>query len=349
MAFYGSFNRAKNYIESKFLSEKTGEDCMKDEQKFARCAEEINFYLGKRDEYSVYDAYAYFHRRFGAYPIDMRRFYNYVDTNNACIFGEDFTISEDEDIQILSSAGGENFDYLKEGKFTDERNITLVIDPSFAKIKSPGMFTGGAGRCYAGNIILVIGTYDGLNINSMKVINFAGVEEIEYALEFFRLHCGNGGEILINYAGELKKNIEKLALECGIYADVAMPIENDEVCMLSVCGGEITFSLRMAIKNNAEVTIEGCGVESVFPLSPSGLQDVMGVCRQIFECGNVLIAYYGGREGERFEWTGAPLCGSEDIKNYYISRLSADGRCAVEGTYLLYKNFSGSASGEAVL
>ena len=191
--------------------------------------------------------------------------------------------------------------------------------------------------------------YDGLNINSMKVINFAGVEEIEYALEFFRLHCGNGGEILINYAGELKKNIEKLALECGIYADVAMPIENDEVCMLSVGGGEITFSLKMAIKNSAEVTIEGCGVESVFPLSPSGLQDVMGVCRQIFECGNVLIAYYGGREGERFEWTGAPLCGSEDIKNYYISRLSADGRCAVEGTYLLYKNFSGSASGEAVL
>lgn len=186
--FMGSFNKINNHRECDYNRE-FGLECEFDDDIYNKVSVEIENILGKKDTYSVQDAYRYFHKTFYAYQIDYRSFYNYYGTERALpasTFGKP-TISDDYDIEQLSDPSGAFYSYLKNGQFTDEQALTLVIDQNNDCLRKKYTITNE--NCKE-NIILVIGSFDGTNINSMKVLlGEELLKEVEYSLEFFRRHC----------------------------------------------------------------------------------------------------------------------------------------------------------------
>lgn len=221
--FIGAFNKKNKFRESEFLREKYGIEYCFDVGLFNRAVEDVTAILGVKDTYSVQDAYKFFHEFYHAYQIDYRAYYNYCNTDKVCLpdFGKP-TILNDCDIEILSEETGKYFSYLTSGEYLGEKPITLVIDinnkalrnrfpeineierqirnavkKSFDTVRTKDdafayydkysdyeIETGDI----MNNTIIVIGSFDGKTINSMKVLLSSGIEEIEYILEFFRQH-----------------------------------------------------------------------------------------------------------------------------------------------------------------
>ena len=179
--FSGAFNKKNNFCEREFARKKFGIEYAVNSALFGSVAAEIVSTIGDKNKYTVQDAYAYFHMRYRAYQIDYRQFYNYCHTGSAKIFDVSrATVTDDADIELLAEESGKYFSYLAGGRLTDESALTLVIDS--------GVVRELCGTTADDNLILVIGTFDGVTINSMKVIFTPNIPEIEYALEFFRLH-----------------------------------------------------------------------------------------------------------------------------------------------------------------
>ena len=179
--FAGAFNKKNGFCERQWVSEKYDLEYVLDAQLFGKVAALITQILGDKTKYTVQDAYRYFYLSYHAYQIDYRQFYNYCHTDAArCFDISEPTIGDDADLELLAEESGRFFSYLTDGKFTAEQALTLVIDRHILR-ESVGMTAED-------NLILVIGSFDGAEINSMKVLLNPNIPEIEYALEFFRLH-----------------------------------------------------------------------------------------------------------------------------------------------------------------
>ncbi len=179
--FIGAFNKKNNFCEREWAYEKWGLEYAFDAQVFGDVAHKITRLLGDKTTYTVQDAYKYFHLTYNAYQIDYKQFYNYCHTDAPKLFDiSQPTISDDRDIELLAEDSGKYFRYLKNGNYTDERALTLVIDNASLREMTDTNSQD--------NLILAIGTFDDVTINSMKVILSPNVPEIEYALEFFRQH-----------------------------------------------------------------------------------------------------------------------------------------------------------------
>ena len=179
--FIGAFNKKNNFCEREWAYEKWGLEYAFDAQLFGDVANKIARLLGDKATYSVEDAYKYFHSAYHAYQIDYKQFYNYCHTDAPKLFDiTQPTISDDCDIELLAEDSGQFFEYLKDGNYTDESALTFVIDNGFIREMT--------GTNSQDNLILVIGSFDAMTINSMKVLLRPNIPEIEYALEFFRQH-----------------------------------------------------------------------------------------------------------------------------------------------------------------
>ncbi len=179
--FIGAFNKKNNFCEKEWVYKKWGLQYAFDAQIFGDVADNIVRLLGDKTTYTVEDAYKYFHLTYNAYQIDYKQFYNYCHTYSPKLFDiSQPTISDDRDIEILAEDAGKFFAYLKDGQYTDEKALALVIDNGFLRDMT--------GSTSDDNLILVIGTLDGTMINSMKVLLHPNIPEIEYALDFFRQH-----------------------------------------------------------------------------------------------------------------------------------------------------------------
>ncbi len=180
--FTGAFNKKNNFYDRKWVHDRWGLTYTIDQTLFEAIADKIRQILGEKTKYTVQDAYAYFRIAYHAYQIDYRQFYNYCSSEKVKYADlTQPTISNDNDIELLAEGSGRFFSYLVDEHFTNEKALTLVIDNSTVR----ELFSTAS----RDNIILVIGSFDEATINSMKVLLSPNIPEIEYALEFFRLHC----------------------------------------------------------------------------------------------------------------------------------------------------------------
>ncbi|MCM1438616.1 MAG: hypothetical protein NC131_05325 [Roseburia sp.] len=226
---FSAFNKKTGYYEKDFLKNydawngryKFNEDI------FKKVSADITNVLGDKKMYTGQEAYYYFHKRYFAFPIDYRQIYNYANVENVN-FGtfDEFAIEDDGELDKFYCEVKNYFNYLRDGKLSDEKTITAVIDITNEVIKERfpevkeyfdnkekrlideygsferfyngkrGYFCKNADgkiipRCEGySNIIIVIGSFDGKTINSMNVLQGDGfIEELGYAVEFFRRHC----------------------------------------------------------------------------------------------------------------------------------------------------------------
>lgn len=179
--FIGAFHKKNHFCDREYTRERWGIETPFDPKVFDEVARKITRFLGEKTCYTVGDVYRYFHSAYRAYPIAYRQFYNYCNTDEAKLFDISLpTIDDDTEIELLAEESGKFFSYLQDGRPTEEAPLTLVIERS-----ALGETLGVTPK---ENLILVIGSLDGTNVNSMKVLLTPGFPEIEYSLEFFRLH-----------------------------------------------------------------------------------------------------------------------------------------------------------------
>ena len=79
--FFGSFNKAHNHRDSDYLKKECDLDYYFDEKIYNEIADNIRMVLGNCKTYSVQDVFHYFQSQYAAYPIDIRYYYNYVNTS----------------------------------------------------------------------------------------------------------------------------------------------------------------------------------------------------------------------------------------------------------------------------
>ena len=216
--FCGSFNKKHNHRDCEYLKNEYGIDYFFDEELFKKVERQIKTVLGDNSVYSVSEAFCFFQTVFSSYPIDIRQYYNYVDTSLIKAGQLDgYTISKNTDIETLADDCGFFYSYI--GEKNQEQNLTFVIDivgnihlreqyPQIIeteqnKIKTMEYYgrvcnengnwflcTEKSKEYLAGikqNIIIAIGSIDGIAINSMKILSGSGIlPKIEYILEFFR-------------------------------------------------------------------------------------------------------------------------------------------------------------------
>ena len=179
--FIGAFHRKNHFCDREWTRERWGIEQPFDPQYFDDISQKITRLLGQKNFYSVQDVYRYFHLSYHAYPIGYTQFYNYCNTDAAKLFDlTEPTIGGDSDIELLAEESGKFFSYLADGRPTDESALTMVIDRA--------VLSEALGMDLKENLILVVGSSDGTSVDSMKVLLTPGIPEIEYALEFFRLH-----------------------------------------------------------------------------------------------------------------------------------------------------------------
>lgn len=225
---FSGFNKKTGYYEKDFLQDKEAWQwqCNFNEDIYNKVAFDITSVLGDKETYSGQEAYFYFHKRYFAFPIDYRLIKNYANVEYVN-FGayDEYGIDDDGALDKFMGAVGDYYSYFKDGKLTDEKTITAVIDISnevirerFPEIKEyfdkkekylkeeygsfERLHNGIWGyfckdidgniipRCGGwSNVIIVIGSFDGKTINSMNVIQEDGfIKELGYAVEFFRRH-----------------------------------------------------------------------------------------------------------------------------------------------------------------
>lgn len=318
--FSGSFNK-KGGIK--------GDDGQFDEKKLASLSAEINFFMGGRSEYSAQDAYRYFHLRYGAYPIDISQFLRYKNTSRST-FSDWKVLRPEVDLPLSQTETGEC-----------ERVMTIVIDtdragfPSLKSNKINTYYSGGSD-----NIIIIIGSYDGVNINSMKVINYPGVEEIEYALEFFRRHSDDGRGIL-KYLAELFR--DKLFSFYPRAGAITVAIESDDVCIMHINGAEgQELSVKFALSPYPAIYFYGYDRQNEYELSEIGLDGLIGACCDAISHGNLIIAEQYGREVGRTTWYGDNLLSEEDLFNFYSQYAANNGIYTPSDVVIKYFSFDGT-------
>ena len=218
--FFGSFNKARNHRDSDYLKKECDLDYYFDEKIYNEIVGHIRKVLGDCETYSVQDAFRYFQSQYAAYPIDIRYYYNYVDSSAIkCDAFSKFTISKDSDIDALSEPCGFFYSYVKDDSKKDlqqEKTLIFVIDiigNRFLRERYPEIEINeekiiqsttafrkdekGNGLLLCGNkeidcvinknIIIAIGSFDGVCINSMKILSGERIlPKIDYVLEFFR-------------------------------------------------------------------------------------------------------------------------------------------------------------------
>ena len=158
--------------------------------------------------------------QYAAYPIDIRYYYNYLDTSAIkCDAFRRFTISKDSDIDALSEPCGIFYSYVIDKNKKDsrqEKTLLFVIDiigNRFLRERYPEIEINeekaiqsvttfrkdekGDSWLLCGNeeincvinenIIIAIGSFDGVHINSIKILSGERIlPKIDYVLEFFR-------------------------------------------------------------------------------------------------------------------------------------------------------------------
>ena len=109
--YLGSFNKAKNYKDSDLLKNDWG--FFYDKTIYERVSKEIKTILGEKKKYTGKEAFRYFQRKYAAYPIDIRYYYNYMDTRGIDFnLFDKFTVSKDDDIESLNDLCGSHFTYI---------------------------------------------------------------------------------------------------------------------------------------------------------------------------------------------------------------------------------------------
>ena len=217
--FFGSFNKQKNLVEWQELNKTYGYEYEVDTTIYRKVAKKIISVLEVKEKYTVQDAVRFFREYYFAYPIRLTDFYDHVGTEYIFQTENDkskYAVKCDNDIDGLNKGVGYGGQYCyiadTEGKPSQEKSVTLVIPTSYnkelwdmypeylEKIKTLSVeynkdlerrkeFSKISPVSAAKNIILVIGSFDCSTINSMKVVLGENqLQEIEYALEFFRLH-----------------------------------------------------------------------------------------------------------------------------------------------------------------
>ena len=219
--FFGSFNKAHNHRDSDYLKKECDLDYYFDEKIYNEIADNIRMVLGNCKTYSVQDVFHYFQSQYAAYPIDIRYYYNYVNTSVIkCDAFSRFTISKDSDIDALSEPCGIFYSYVikddNKKNLQQEKTLVFVIDVignRFLRERYPEIEINeekaiqsvttfrkdekGDSWLLCGNeeincvinenIIIAIGSFDGVHINSIKILSGERIlPKIDYVLEFFR-------------------------------------------------------------------------------------------------------------------------------------------------------------------
>ncbi len=217
--FVGSFNKQKELVEWQQLNSDYGYEYEVDQSIFGKVAEEVTSVLPRKDNYTVQDAIGFFREYYHAYPIRLADFYDHMGAEYVCQTESargKYALKRDNDIDGLNIGVGYGGQYCYiadlDGNPSTERSVTLVVPmacdknlweryPDYLeKIKKASVeynkdlerrkeFSRISELSAAQNIIVVVGSFDGTTINSMKVIlGETQLPELEYALEFFRTH-----------------------------------------------------------------------------------------------------------------------------------------------------------------
>lgn len=217
--FFGSFNKQKNLVEWQQLNKDYGYEYEVDTKILDQVSRQIISVIGKKEKYTLHDAERFFREHYYAYPIRLSDFYDHMSTGYTCFTEKErerYAIKCDNDIDGLNKGVGYGGQYCYiadiDGNASQEKSVTLVIPISYSKelwsrypeylkkikIRSEeyNRFNEQERRISeisplsaAQNIIIVIGSFDGSTINSMKVVlDDYKLPEIEYVLEYFRLH-----------------------------------------------------------------------------------------------------------------------------------------------------------------
>lgn len=217
--FFGSFNKQKELVEWQQLNKDYGYEYEVDAVLFSKVSKQIVSVVGKKEKYTVQDAVQFFREHFYAYPIRLADFYYHMGAEYTCnTEGErgKYAVKCDNNIEGLNKGVGYGGQYCYiadiDGNPSQEKSITLVIPTSYNKelwkrypeylnkiekwsleynkdLERCKKFSQISSLRAAKNIIFVIGSFDGATINSMKVVlGDYELPEVEYALEFFRVH-----------------------------------------------------------------------------------------------------------------------------------------------------------------
>lgn len=339
LPFIGSFNKKLNHADREYFAEKFGFEYHFDGQKYAAVAADIAGVLGDFKEYSAQDAYAYFHRRFFAFPVDLRAYWNYADISRAGFYFDRPTVSDDEDIEALAEADG-RYSYIHGGIYGGEKVFAVVIDAQNEVLcASYSALAEASDRGCRDNIIIAIGSLDGVNINSMKVLLSPGFAEVEYALEFFRRHSGNGADIMRRLAADFCAGLEKIYPHPE-RQEVALSTEDTYLLHIHGRGAEHAFSVKFTLFPEPAIWLYGYGGDAQFPLTPQGVKDALARAEEIINYGGVLTVFADGGERLHLEFIGA-IKSNEALRAFYAEYLKKSGKYAPNNAQLRYSDFTG--------
>ncbi len=216
-SFIGSFNKIKNHRDCEYCKDEYGMEYHFDHEAYKKVSLQIKTLLGNKEKYTGQEAFRFFQKQFAAFPIDIHRYFDYIGITSV---GMDSFVKYNrlKDSDFLDLEGFEQFYSFLGGK---EKNLVFVIDTvnnTFLQDKYPEieefkkkqinrmqhygrvvkeidgwwLYTNEGKTSIGGierNIIIAIGSFDGTTINSMKTLSGSGqLADVEYALEFFRLH-----------------------------------------------------------------------------------------------------------------------------------------------------------------
>ena len=110
--FLGSFNKAYNHRDCEYLKSECGIEYDFDAELYNKVEKEIKTVLGDKGKYTGKEAFLFFQQKYSAVAIDLRYYYNYLDSMDIG-FGlfDAFTVSNTEDIESLSEACGQFYPY----------------------------------------------------------------------------------------------------------------------------------------------------------------------------------------------------------------------------------------------
>lgn len=339
LPFIGSFNKKLNHTDREYFSQKFDFEYDFDEQKYTAVAADIVDVLGDFKEYSAQEAYSYFHRRFFAFPVDLRAFWNYADISRAGFCLDRPTISDDGDIEALAEADG-RYSYIHGGIYGDEKVFAVVIDTQNEVLRARfAALEEAYARGCRDNIIIAIGSHDGVNINSMKVLLSPEFAEVEYALEFFRRHSGNGADIMRRLIADFNAGLDKIYPHPE-KMKVALITDDTYIAHIHGQGTEQAFSVKFTLFPEPAVWLYGYGDDVQFPLTPQGVENALARANEIINCGGVLTASVEGEEKLRLEFIGV-IKSEESLRAFYADYLKKSGKYAQNNTQLHYSDFTG--------
>ena len=218
--FFASFNKQKKLVEWQDTNNDYGyEYCKIDQEIFNKISAQIQSCLGVKEKYSVQDAIKFYREYYFAYPIRLTDYYDHMGASYTCHTEQErfrYALKCDNNIDALNKGVvyGTEYCYIAdlEGNPSTEKSVTLVIPTSYCsalwdrypeyleKVKQWSIqynkdlerlkeYKWISPISAAVNIIIVIGSLDGTTINSMKfVLGDYDIPEVDYSLEFFRLH-----------------------------------------------------------------------------------------------------------------------------------------------------------------